>query len=223
MNKLGSILGIIAFIGMCILAALQLGNKNKTVRTPKVISSGDGNKAPVVAGSNCAFVDIDSLENNYKFFKQKKAEFEGRDKAIGNELEKMTKDLQSEYMVLQRKAQEGKLTEEEGKVAQDRLAQKQQDIEVKKQSLGSKLMKDQDEFNVEFKNNIKGFLTDYAAENGFDYVFMHSNEDSPVLLYVNEDNNITGDVIEALNTGKNYAKKKGGAKKETSTDSTKTK
>jgi outer membrane protein len=221
MNKLGSILGIIAFIGMCILAFLQFKGSKKPVRTPKVISTADGSKSAVVAGSNCAFVDIDSLENNYKFFKQKKAEFEGRDKAIVSELEKLSKDLQSEYMMLQRKAQEGKLSEEEGRAAENRLAQKQQDIDVKKQTLGSKLMKDQDNFNTDFKNNIKGFLEEYAAENGFDYVFMHSNEDSPVLLYVNEENNITGDVIDALNSGKNYAKKKGSTTKTSQTDSTK--
>jgi outer membrane protein len=207
MSKLSSILSILSFVGVCVLGFLHFNGKQSKSKAPKIIASGDGSKTAVIAGSRCAYVDIDTLENQYKYFKAKKAEFEKKDKEIANEIERQAREFQAEYMAAQKKMQEGKITTQgEYKALEERLAKKQQDIEARKQSQGSKFLKEQDDFNKELQEKVRAYLEVYAEENGYDYVFMHS-QSALEIMYVNPENDITADVVEALNSGKDYRKK----------------
>jgi outer membrane protein len=209
MNKFSGILSILSFLGVCILGVLHFtGGKAKVAKSPKIVSTGEGGKTAVVAGSRCAYVDIDTLESQYKYFKQKKAEFEKKDKEIAADIERQAREFQAEVMAYQKKMQEGKITSEaEAKATEERLSKKQQDIESRKQSSGSKFLKEQDDFNNELQDKVRAFLAVYAEENGFDYVFMHS-QTSLEIMYVNPEDDITAEVVEALNSGKDYRKKK---------------
>ncbi len=209
MKQFGNILSILSFIGVCILGVLHFnGNKkNNRISKPRIIS-GDSNKSVIMQGANLAYVDIDTLEENYLSYKKRKAEFEVREKNIYNEIERGTKALQTEYSDAQRRAQAGTMSQAEQEGFQEKMMQKQQNLEVRKQDLSSKLMKDQDVFNKELHENIKGFLTGYAEEKGLDFVYFFTAEGLNSILYANKDLDITADVLDALNTGKKFNTKK---------------
>ncbi len=154
----------------------------------------------MIAGGKIAYVDIDTLEANYDYFKRKKAEFETRQKNIDADLEKMANALQNEYVALQNKAQKGELTQAEGEAAQQALMQKQQDLELKRQSLGSKYMKDQEAFNKEIHDNLHDYIKIYNEEKGYDYILSYSKDGS--ILYANDALDVTQDIIKGMNTKK---------------------
>jgi outer membrane protein len=217
MKNISNILSVLAFIGVCILGFLQFKSGGKASRKPKVITSTDSNKT-LAAGGNLAYVNYDSLEENYVSFKKKKAEFEATDKNLGVELERMATSIQNDYMELQKKAQAGQMSQEQGEAASRKIQQRQQELEMKKQNEGAALIKKTEEFNKKLQDEMHGFLEDFAAEKGYDFIFAYTK--ASTILYVNPDFDITDDVLDALNSGKSFAKKE---EKKTTTDSSKSK
>jgi Skp family chaperone for outer membrane proteins len=203
MKSVLNVMTILSFVGICILGYMYFSGHKKSNTDKRIMKIDSNHAAP---GAYCAYVNLDTIDANYVLFKKKKAEFEAREKAIEQELEAASKKLEADYLAFQKGIQEGKITDgPEGQAAQKRLQQTQQELEIKKQNLSSKLIKDSDDFNKSISENIKGFLNNYAAEKGYDFVFAYTTNSN--ILYVNEANDITAEVLEDLNTGKSYGKK----------------
>jgi outer membrane protein len=159
-----------------------------------------------ISGMRVAYVDIDTLESQYTYFKARKEEFETRQKQIDAELEKMANSLQNDYVALQKKAQAGQLTETEGEAAQQSLMKRQQEIEMKRQNLGAKYLKDQEDFNKELHDDLYSYIEEYNTDKGYDYILSYSKDGS--ILYANDAHDVTADIIIGMNE-----RKKPGAKK----------
>lgn len=198
MKYLPLILSSLALIGVAILFGMR-GN-SKMPKTSLIKSKDSSGKEVLMSGVKIAYVDIDTLEANYDYFKKKKAEFEIRQKNIDAELERMANTLQNEYIALQKKAQNGELSQSEGEAAQQRLMQKQNELENKRSTLGNKYLKDQEDFNKEIHDNLHEYIKEYNEEMGYDYILSYSKDGS--ILYANDALDITRDVIEGMNSTK---------------------
>lgn len=206
MKNLSLIIGSTALVGVLVLLGMQLTGK-KTTKSPVLLQAKDSTGKMVnVSGMRVAYVDIDTLESQYAYFKARKEEFETRQKQIDAELEKMANALQNDYVALQKKAQAGQLTETEGEAAQQSLMKRQQEIEMKRQNLGTKYLKDQEDFNKELHDDLYSYIEEYNADKGYDYILSYSKDGS--ILYANDAHNITADIIIGMNE-----RKKPGAKK----------
>ncbi|MFN8309075.1 MAG: OmpH family outer membrane protein [Chitinophagales bacterium] len=150
--------------------------------------------------SNIAFVDVDSLEANYNFFKDKKAELEKRQKSIEATLEGRMQSLQREAYELQQKAPT--LTQSEGEAAQQRLLQKQQELEQMRDNMSSSFMNDQTAFNKDLNARLDTFLQEYNKDKK--YVYILSYIKGGTILYKDQANDITREVTEGMN--KKYIK-----------------
>ncbi|MEZ5046448.1 MAG: OmpH family outer membrane protein [Chitinophagaceae bacterium] len=198
MKNLSLILSALSLVGVIVLFGLQ--SKSKKSSPAVVVTKDSSGKETIVSASRIAYVDIDTLEANYDYFKRKKDEFEKRQKNIDAELERSANALQNEYMSLQKRAQEGKLTQSEGETAQERLLKKQQELEIKRQNLASKFLKDQENFNKEIHDNLHDYIKKYNQENGYDYILSYSKDGS--ILYANSALDITQQVIQGMNEAK---------------------
>lgn len=216
MKSLPLILSSLALIGVAILFGINMKSNKK--QRPAIITTKDSTgKEVVVAGARIAYVDIDTLESNYDYFKRRKVEFENRQKSIDTELERMASTLQNEYAALQKKAQDGLMSQSEGEAAQQRLMAKQQELELKRQNLGAKYLKDQDAFNKEIHDNLHAYIEKYNDEKGFDYILSYSKDGS--ILYANKGLDVTQDIIDGMNADKGTSIKE--TKTVQKTDSTK--
>lgn len=205
MKNLPIIFSSLALVGVAILFGMNLKSNKKS--RPEVITIKDSTgKEVIVAGARIAFVDIDTLESNYDYFKKRKVEFENRQKSIDAELEKMANTLQNEYAGLQKKAQDGLMSQAEGEAAQQRLMAKQQELELKRQNLGAKYLKDQDVFNKEIHDNLHKYIEQYNEEKGYDYILSYSKDGS--ILYANKGLDVTQDIIDGMNKSKGALKEK---------------
>lgn len=202
MKNLSLVFSSLALIGVFTLIGMKLTEKKVT--KPVISYKDSTGKEVVFRGGKVGYVDIDTLEANYNYFKAKKAEFETRQKNIDAELEKMANSLQNEYNALQKQAQAGTLSQSDGEAAQQRLMQRQQDLELKRQNMGAKFLKDQEAFNKEIHDNLHAYIEKYNVEKGYDYILSYSKDGS--ILYANKDLDLTQDIIKGMNSDKTFSK-----------------
>jgi outer membrane protein len=203
MKYVSLVLSSIALIGVIVLFSMKPKDK-KAARQIMTTKDSTG-KEVVVPGTRIAYVDIDTLESNYNYFKKKKAEFEARQKTIDADLAKMANDLQNEYNVLQQRAQNGKLSETEAQAAQQNLMERKDQLETKQQNMGNKYLKDQEEFNKEIHDNLHKYIEIYNEEKGYDFILSYSKDGS--ILFANKEMDVTQDIIDGMNSGKGIEKK----------------
>jgi outer membrane protein len=211
MKNLSLVFSSLALIGVFVLLGMKL-NEKKAPKPTFTIKDSSGKE--ILLGGKVGFVDIDTLESNYNYFKLKKAEFEVRQKNIDAELEKMASSLQSEYNTLQKQAQAGTLSQSDGEAAQQRLMQRQQELELKRQSMGAKFLKDQEAFNKEIHDNLHEYIEKYNVERGYDYILSYSKDGS--ILYANKDLDLTQDIIKGMNSENKKPKKENASDDEAS-------
>lgn len=190
-----------SFIGFGIAAGLLLtscGDKKGTTATTDKPAENKAAEAPATAPTGkIAYVNLDTLEVRYEYFKQRKAEFEKKTAAMEGEVEKLAQGLQSEYAAFQKKAQAGTLTQAEGEAGQKKLAAMQQNIESRRQSLGAQLMKEQETFNKELQQRLDNFLVKYNTNKGYDFILSYVKGGN--ILFANKALDITEEVIKGMN------------------------
>lgn len=194
MRNVSVILSSLALIGVLVLFGMQMsGNKQKDKHSKTTTTTT--NAAPTTG--RIAYVDIDSLEANYTYFKKKKDEFARRQTALESELQRSAQQMEQKAADLQRRYQAQTLTEAEAVSSQKQLQQMQQSFETRRQSMTAQLLKEQEASNAELQKRLDAFLEDYVKEKGYDYVLSYAKAGS--ILYANQSLNITQDVIDGMN------------------------
>lgn len=203
MKQLPLFLSALSFVGVLVLFGMKFSgsSSNETIQTKHPASAPAGGN-----GFRIGYVDIDTLEANYDYFKKKKAEFEGRQKNIDAELERLANGLQNDYITLQKKAEKGELTQAQGEAAQQSLMKRQQELELKRQNMAEKYMKDQEAFNKEIHDNLHAYIEKYNKEEGYDYILSYSKDGS--ILFANKELDVTADIIKGMNSEPKAADKK---------------
>lgn len=178
------------------LSLASCGDKKTDTHSAPATQNTTG--APgTAAGGRIAYVNIDTLQEKYEYFRVKKAEMEKKAASLDAEVERMAQNLQNEYTAFQKKAQAGTLTQTEGEAGQRKLQQLQQNIENRRQTLGAQLMKEQEAFNKDLKKRLDNYLIKYNADKGYDYILSYAEGGS--ILFANKALDITEDVVKGMN------------------------
>jgi outer membrane protein len=197
MKNLSTVLAALALLGVIILFVLRgTSASTTTARTPttNTVSKGEG----LATSSRVAYVDIDTLEANYEYFKTKKADFTKRQAAIENELQRSAQQLQNQAADFQKKVQSGGFASQaEAEPAGRKLQQMEQSLNTRRESLAAGLMKDQETFNQDIQNRLDSFLTEFVKGKGIDYVLSYSKSGS--ILYADKNMDVTREVIDGMN------------------------
>ncbi len=180
-----AITGFIAIVGFS-----ACNNKPAT-------TTASSSTIPGTVSGRFAYVNLDSLEEHYTFWKTKKQEMMAQQASIESELQRSAQQLQSDYAAMQQKAKAGTLSQAEGEAAQQRLAQMQQSLESRRATLSEKLQKDQMEFSQTLQKSLDDYLATYNKDNKFDFIFSYTK--AGAILYANKALDITNDVIKGLN------------------------
>jgi outer membrane protein len=193
MKNASLILSSLALVGVLVLFGMQMsGDKNKA---GKGGTSSGGSSVP--GSGHIAYVNIDTLEANYTFLKNKKDEFTRRQSSMKAELQNSAEQMQRDYANVQRKAQAGTLTEAEYASAQKRLGQMQQSLQTREAALTEQLLKEQDDFNKDLKGRLDKFLEEFNKDKRYDYILSYAPSGS--ILYADKNLDITKEVIDGMN------------------------
>ncbi|HUX83759.1 MAG TPA: OmpH family outer membrane protein [Chitinophagaceae bacterium] len=149
------------------------------------------------SGFKIAYVNLDSLEANYGFFRESNAAFNKKQAAMESDLSRDAHTLQDEEAQLQQKA--SSLTQAEGESEQKALIIKQQQLQVKEQNMRQELLNEQASFQDELQGRLDAFLAKYNANRKFAYILAYSRGLNN-LLYKDSAYDITNDVIAGLNS-----------------------
>jgi outer membrane protein len=195
------VLAALAFVA--VFSFTNCKNANQTTpsvsEAPKTVTADN---AVALAAAKVVYVNIDSLQEKYTWFKQQKAAFEQKEKNLMQSLENKAQAFQNEYIALQQKAQGGTVPPAELERQGQAMQQKQQSIVAERERRTKELLEETQKFNENLMKQINDVLATLQTAKGFDYVLRHSKDNGAPMLYVNEKLDITNDVLAILNAQK---------------------
>lgn len=193
--------GLLAVMMAGVFVACQQNNKQGNEGSAATAKDG------VAPNSACvvAYVDIDTVEAYYEYFKEKKAELEKKQQSIDNELQANVRALQNEAADFQRRA--SSMTQAEGEAMQRALYNKQQQLEGKAQNMRSQYAEQENKFNEDLQKRLNDFLTKFNSDKRFAYILSYRTGASNI-LYKDSKYDITSEVIKGLNEANKSAEEK---------------
>ena len=163
-------------------------------KKPAVQSVQNNAIVPSKGGANVAYIDLDSLENNYTYYKKIKTEFEHKQSAANNEISGMQKKYQNRAMQLQQKG--STMTQPEQEAAMQEINKMQQDLQSRKQAIDNDLYNYNSKMKEDILTRIQNYLKQYNKDGRYSYIFSY---EPGFMFYKDSTLNITPDVIAGLN------------------------
>lgn len=172
-------------------------------KTPQLSASVTSGSTETTQGFKIAYFEMDSIENNYNYFKDVRSQFRGKEQALNNELQNIKNQyekLYEEYTQIHTT-----LSPEEKVKREQNLVMLQESYKNKQELQGSELQSEGFKYRQEIYKKIQDYLKDYNKDKGFAFIFA-SNPD--LFYYKDSVYNITGDLIVGLNETYKPVKKK---------------
>ena len=186
---------LIGLVGYLYYLHFQNG-KSKTVQEVKTSVPVNPNEK-----SKVAYIDLDSLQSNYTYYKKIKADFERKQSAANDEITSMQKKYQARAMQLQQKA--ATMNQQEQETAMQEINKMQQELQSRKQGIDNELYNYNSKMKEDILTRIQNFLKIYNKDGKYSYIFSY---EPGFMFYKDSTLNITPDVITGLN--ELYAEKK---------------
>lgn len=191
MKNLSLVLNVILLIAVGVLYVLHFtgGEKNEAITEVRA-SVGTSS-----ALRQLAYVNSDSLLQNYDYFKDKANELEAKRAKLEAEYTNRAQGLQNEINDFQRNVQN--MTMAQARAVEENLTQKQQNLIRYQQTLQQELMNDENLVNNELYDNVANYLEEYGRKNNLQLVLTYTKGSG--VLYANDSLDITQEVIVGLN------------------------
>jgi outer membrane protein len=145
-----------------------------------------------------AFVNTDTLLEQFDSFKKMRASFEKKRDQAERELGTKAQALENEYIEVQRKIQAGTMTETLIKDAEQTLMQKQQSLAMLREQRMNQLMEEEKNLSTRLNDQIFDYMQDYAPAHGLKYVLGYTRGGG--ILYAADSLDITSAVLQGLNS-----------------------
>ena len=149
---------------------------------------------------NIAYVNSDSLLNNFSFYKTLKTSAEAKRAKVEKDLVAKKTAFQQEVGLYQQNAPG--MTDLQRQTTEQRLGKKQQDLALYEQKQSELILKEEEKATDELYKKISDYLKVYSKEKGLKVVLAFTKGSG--ILYANDKLDITSDVIKGLN--KEYSK-----------------
>ena len=179
---------LLALVGYLYYLYFQNGKKNAISHQGTAAVTGSGQNAKV------AYIDLDSLQNNYSYYKKIKADFEQKQSKANDEITAMQKKYQNRAMQLQQKAPT--MSQKQQEEAMQEINKMQQDLQTRKQNIDNELYNYNSKMKEDILTRIQDFLKDYNKDRKYSYIFSY---EPGFMFYKDSTLNITPDVISGLN------------------------
>jgi outer membrane protein len=191
-------INIALFALLAVLAIAFFVSSKKTVSSPAAVSSNAGNL-------KIAYVELDSIQEKYQYYKEKMVEFDKKKEDADRQLNTAFQKIEEERISFAKKGQA--ITQAEYENFQRSYQAKMQNLEEQKRNMENAISIDGVKMLEELKSKINGFLADYNKEKGYSYIFSTSNSLN-VLFYKDSTYNITNEVVDGLNKAYNKSSQK---------------
>lgn len=190
MRNLSILFNFILLIAVGVLYWLHFkSNTGRSNPVPsKVINFGDKN-------IKIAYVNIDSINENYNFYKDKRSDYQKKYDAFDNQVSAKARKLQEDFMKYQEEAE--KMSMEKRYYTEEDLKKRDEELAEQRDRLTNQLAEEQAKLQEEFTNRVLNYLNKYNEEKGYDFILGYVKGGG--VLYANDSLNITDEILNGLN------------------------
>ena len=193
MKQFSFILNILLLLAVSYLFYLHFSGDKKNNGAGTTVSK---HVDSCLGGPVIAYVDLDSLNNNVGYIRQRKKELETEQNTIASEYESAYHEMETERSSFMKKG--NTITQKEAEDFQAKLLQRQQQIESAKQLKGQNLAQKGAKVMEDMQAKLKTFLNEYNKDKKFTYI-LATGTGLDYLFYKDSTRNITRDVVKGLN------------------------
>jgi outer membrane protein len=143
-----------------------------------------------------AYIDLDTIQKYYEFFKLKNNEIESDKQRIDNQIQSDLSKLENDRVAFLKRGQS--ITQQEAEAFQQEYQSRYQQIGQRQQTLQNQHLDRQAKAIDDIQKRINLFLQGYNQTKRYDFIFS-TQEGNPTLYYKDSAFNITADVIKGLN------------------------
>jgi outer membrane protein len=198
-------LNIVLIIAVAILYFLHFGKSKTAVPTAATVTTKDSAGNVVVKPLKIAYVDLDSIQENYVYYKEKMDEFEKKKDRADRELNGAFQKIENERISFVQRG--NAITQIEAENFQREYTRKMENLENQKRSMENNIQQEGVKTMEELKKKINDFLTIYNKTQEYSYIFSYSSTIN-MLFYKDTTYNITNEVVAGLNEEHNKTKVK---------------
>jgi len=205
MKKISFWLNILLLVAVAVLFFLHFQANDEVITSDKGKTSAEEEKQKEFENYDnlrVAYVNIDSLLNDYDMYIDKRDEFVEEQTNSQSELQSRSRQLQEEFNELREKLNKGMITRAKAQMMQRNLGEKEQKLRQLRQNMSSELAEKEQVIYRQVLNSVMEYLDEYAEKHDYHYILSYSFG-GPV-LYKKDEFDITKDVLKGLN--KEYAK-----------------
>lgn len=190
MNKVQIVVNVVLVAAVAALFVIVLGGKKKC-DTPAVALENT-EAMPI------AYLNVDSLLVNYTFAQEANEKLMKKQEDARLKLNTKARTLQSEMADFQRKLENNAfLSRERAEKEQQRLLQKQQELQELEAKLTEDIMIENQKLNMQLADTLTNFLKEFNADGRYHVILSNNAKDN--VLMAAESYNITNEIINALN------------------------
>ena len=181
-------LTVVSFLSSC----KSKSNENKTQA-----SSENASNTTLSSQFSAAWINIDTLLNNYDMYFDMKRELEESGKKLEATLNGKSRDFEKQAADFQDKVQKGLVTRSQAQQMQNDLAGKEQELYKLRDDLRNQLAEEQEVKLRQIHQSITDYLAIYNKDKGY-HMILSSTFGGP-LLYGHPAIDITREVIKGIN------------------------
>ena len=189
------------------VAVVALLTNCKSKKSAKGSSDSTSN-VQLSSNFSAAWVNIDTLINNYDMYFDMQKELEESGRKLESELNTKSRDFEKQANDFQDKVQKGLITRSQAQQMQQDLSAKEQELYRLRDDLRAQLADEQQVKLRQIHQSITEFLADYNKDKGFHLIL--SNTFGGPLLYGHPKLDITQEVLKGLN--EKYSSKRSSSK-----------
>ena len=192
MNPLLLALNLVILAGLIILYILHFtgsGSKGNSI-------SGAMGKANT-GSISVAFVNNDSILNNYELVKKMRADLQAKGQRLEGEVAAKQKAFEKDAAYFQEQVAKKAISEKSAQEIYGQLQQNQKGIYDLRDRYAAELQQSETDMNIALLDSVTNFLNRYNEKYKFDYILGFTKGGN--ILYANDTLDVTGDVIKELN------------------------
>ena len=163
-----------------------------------VQAAGTTEAGVTAAQGSIVYIQLDSLINQYDMFNDLRSELENKAQAIQDDLTKKGRSFESAAKDFQTKIEKGLLTRSQAEEQQQRLAERQQNLQNLSQQKQYELAEEEAVMSRRVMDAVQTFLAKYNQEKGYAMIITTSAATNTVIVG-NPALDITQDVLTGLN------------------------
>jgi outer membrane protein len=187
------LINIILGAGIAVMLFLHLKNTGSATSSSSV-------KPDTAKALKLAYVDLDSIQEKYVFYKEKMQEFEKKKESADRDLNNAFQKIEAEKNAF---AQRGNsITQAEYENFQRAYQGKMQNLDQQKQMLENNIAAEGSKTMEDLKKRINDFLVEYNKKQAYSYIFSYSAALN-ILFYKDPAQDITDEVVAGLNAAYN--------------------